>query len=346
MEEKSSTHKCEVIKVKLEQHPNADTLSIVQVFGYTVCVRTSDWQDGMLGAYVVPDSLVPLEKPEFKFLDPGKGKSHERIKAKRLRGVVSYGLLIKAPEGSQEGDDVSDALGILRYEAPIHVDRTGYCSTKTDHVPGPDVPFSIPKYDVDAFQRYAKSMFVEGELVYVSEKVDGANSRFMFDGTRMHIGSRNLWCKEEGNSLWHKALQRRPEIETFCRNNPNCVLYGEVFGYVQDLRYGMNQGEVDFVAFDVLKDGKWMDVPNMIEVLSANGVPIAPSFGCLNYNFEELMALAEGPSCYPGAQHYREGIVVKTVKERWSHAGRAQLKIVSVGYLENSGKEKPWKPQK
>ena len=40
-------------------HPNADILSIVKVFGYTCVVRTQDWKDRSVGAYIPPDSAVP-----------------------------------------------------------------------------------------------------------------------------------------------------------------------------------------------------------------------------------------------------------------------------------------------
>lgn len=338
----TSTHKCEVVPVTLMPHPNADSLSIVQVFGYQVCVKTETWQGITLGAYIVPDSLVDAKRPEFAFLEDGKGKPI-RIKARRLRGVISYGLLIPAPDGSKEGDDVAEQLGIERYEATIHIDRTGYCTAKTEHEPGPDVPFRIPVYDVEAFQRYAKSVFQDGEQVYVSEKIDGANTRFMFDGNKMFIGTRKLWCKTEGNSLWHKALAKHPEIEEFCRKYPNTVVYGETFGWVQDLRYGMAQGLVDFIAFDILSDGKWMDAINFVQTCKTHGLPTAPSLGFQAYDFDALMKQAEGKSLYPSANHYREGIVIRPVIERWDHkCGRVQLKLVSAAYLENGGAEKPW----
>ena len=38
-----STHRVEVVPVLLTPHPNADSLSVVQVFGYSVCVKTADW---------------------------------------------------------------------------------------------------------------------------------------------------------------------------------------------------------------------------------------------------------------------------------------------------------------
>lgn len=36
-----SIFKVEIVSIKLEPHPNADTLSVVKVFDYRVCVRTA-----------------------------------------------------------------------------------------------------------------------------------------------------------------------------------------------------------------------------------------------------------------------------------------------------------------
>lgn len=54
-----SIFKVEVVPITLEPHPNAETLSVVKVFDYAVCVRTADWKDKLLGAYIPPDSVVP-----------------------------------------------------------------------------------------------------------------------------------------------------------------------------------------------------------------------------------------------------------------------------------------------
>jgi hypothetical protein len=182
--------------------------------------------------------------------------------------------------------------------------------------------------------------------------VHNSNSRYLWDGQRMHIGSRNRWLEEEGDSAWHKVLTRRPEIRDLCMANPNCVLWGEVFGWVQDLHYGMDKGVVDFTAFDImLSNGKFADVNDMLFCCKQYCVPTAPTLGIFSYDFDYLMKLAEGPTWYGNkpvdlAPHYREGVVVRPLNERWdNHIGRAQLKIVSMTYLENAGKEKKWEPK-
>jgi len=54
-----------------------------------------------------------------------------------------------------------------------------------------------------------------------------------------------------------------------------------------------------------------------------------------SYDPVKLKELSNGPSTMPGADHIREGVVIKPVKERYDiKLGRVQLKIVSDDYLE------------
>lgn len=310
----TSTHKVEVVPVVLEKHPNADTLSIVNVWGYSCCVRSEDWAGVERAAYIPPDSIVDSNRPEFAFL-----AGHERIKVKKLRGVVSMGLLVPAPEGSAIGDDVANQLGVTHYEPPIHC--VGGEATK------PPSGYR-PNYDVETAYRYPH-IFVNGEPVWVTEKIHGANARFCFDGEKMHCGSRVEWKVERDDVLWWRALRVCPWLESFCRANPDITVYGEVFGQVQDLKYGRS---VDVAVFDLLRGTTWLD-PLPARELGAS-LQWVPLIGTVAWTWPEVAAFAEGPSRVTGADHLREGIVVKPMHERTHpEVGRVQVKIVSSAYL-------------
>ena len=390
VEEKvNSTHRVEVVPVFLEPHPNADSLSVVRVYGYSCCVRSQDWVGVTRAAYVPPDSTVDTRRPEFAFLaKDAKLDGRARIKAKKLRGVVSFGLLIPAPEGANLGDDVAGALGVEHYEPPVLGDpgKSGLFLGGEVSSP-PPLPFVLSKYDVEAFRRYSQEVFTPGEPVVVTEKLHGANGRFVYVDGQMYCGSRTEWKKEYPSydhvtvdmlvekgktpdeattivdnlkakkgrkNLWWQALDTVPSIRAFCEANPGVVLYGEVYGSVQDFKYGHKSGEVSFAAFDVLKDGAWVDyfearhriakdVP-WVPHLSFSDQPEGEHWGSSNpqawyvpFDFDTICALAEGPSLVPGAGHVREGVVVKPVRERWHPSiGRAHLKVVGAGYLEKS----------
>jgi len=346
---KKSTSKVEIVPVKLEPHPNADKLSVVKVFGYSVVVRSEDWAEGDLGAYVPPDMLVP-NIPTFEWLFDGKRSQYNvhpedgtAIKAKdgaysritfaRLRKVLSHGLLVPAPEGMKVGDDAAEYFGVRRYEPTPTISTYGMTEA-----PPPGI--FAPKYDVDALMRYADK-FVPGEPVSVSEKIHGANGRWVYapdkDGNlRMWAASHNQWKKKTEKDLWWQALENEPEVETFCKANPGVVVYGEVYGPVQKLRYGKTKPHI--AVFDILKDGEWVNVKEARET-----TPRLPWVPLLvektPFDLAELTELADGNSLIPDAGHIREGIVIKPLVERYDdEIGRVQLKLVSDNYLKKDSK--------
>ena len=329
-----STHKVEVVPVALSKHENADTLSVVSIFngGYNVCVRSSDWVGKTLGAWIPPDSVVDVTRPDFSFLAKGTKTKH-RVRAVKLRGVQSFGLLMPAPEGSQIGDDVAEYYGVEHYEPELH----GAC-TGGEAEQAPAELSQLPKYDVDAMRRYS-TIFRPGELVMVTEKIHGANSRFCFMDGRMWCGSRSQWKRQEEGSIWWKALNREPSIQCFCERWPGYVLYGEVYGAVQSLTYGCGRGEIRFAAFDILRsDGTFVNAREFRTTCENYEVPLVPLIrGSMAFDFEDVCKLAEGGSLVPGAKHIREGCVVRPMVERFHQAiGRVQLKVVSATYLEKN----------
>ena len=340
-----SEHRVDVVAVKLEPHGNADSLSIVRVAGFTCVVRTCDWHDGQLAAYIEPDMMVPANRPEFTFLVSGgriinnNGMSGYRVRVKRLRGVMSMGLLIPAPLGAKEGDNVIDELGVARYEPQMT------CSTGGERVNAPRVsrdaisgPIVLDrKYDVESAYRY-KHLLCQGEEIVATEKVHGANARFVYVDDTMYCGSRSEWKREDQSIAWWKALAGTPELREFCEANPGITVYGEIYGQVQDLKYGASQGQIWFAAFDLLRNGEWIDHDEARE-LGAQ-LPWVPVVYRGPWIESDVFALADGDSIVAfrnNVKQLREGIVVKPVKERRNdHIGRTQVKIVSNQYLEHA----------
>ena len=317
-----STHRVEIVPVKLEPHPNADRLEIARVWNYTCCVQRRQFQDGEFAAYIPPDSVVDTTRPEFAFLKKD-GRDSERIRVKKLRGIVSMGLLMPRPDGAIIGDDVAEFYGVKHWE-PLDTTTGG------ENVPAP--PGYYPNYDVDTMYRYAH-LFEEGEPVIITEKVHGASARYCCVDGQMFCGSKNLWKKEDDRSIWWRALRRNPQVEEFCRANPDITVYGEVFGWVQSLRYGRNAGEVDIAVFDLLRGSEWIGALVAREV--APYLPWVPVVFAGPFVKEHAFEIAEGRSLVPGANHFREGVVVKPLAERTDpEIGRVQLKIVSSEYLE------------
>lgn len=317
-----STHRVEVVRLgPITKHPNADSLGLTNVWGYNLVVRLADWSEGTLGAYIPPDSIVP-DTEAFAFL-----KGHLRIRVRRFRGILSQGLLVPAPDGAVEGDDVAEQLGVTHYEPPLPLSSGGETA--------PPPKGYHPVYDVDALRRFGH-VFEPGELVFVTEKLHGASGRYVWADGHMHVGSKSEWKQESASNLWWRALDATPTLRAFCEVHPEFTVYGEVYGQVQDLKYGAAKGEVRFAAFDLLRGNGWLGPEEMRALLLAAAVPCVPLLiGPVPFDFDMLVGLAEGPSAIPGADHVREGIVVRPQSERTHpEVGRVHLKLVSNGYLE------------
>ena len=113
------------------------------------------------------------------------------------------------------------------------------------------------------------------------------------------------------------------------------VLYGEVYGWVADLRYGHRPGHVSFVAFDIFDPatGRFHDYDEFTRAVEALGIPLAPVLYRGPWDPLRIAEWTEGPSrLFPG--HIREGAVVRPVRERFDErVGRVILKQHGEGYL-------------
>lgn len=342
-----STHAVNVIRInEIQVHPNADALELVPVWGYVCAIRKGSFKVGDLAAYIEPDYEVPLGLPEFAFLQkPGKHRATHRIAVSRLRGVYSQGLLISAPEGSQEGDNVMEHFGITRWEPPEEMLVKGAFAEK-----GPEV-FS-PKYDLENWRKY-QNVLIPNEPIFLTPKIHGTNARFLWAEDRMWCGSRTQWKMRPGlatpakvNSeaepmitpanAWWTALEQNPWIETWCKANPGVILYGEVFGpgIQQGFHYGLKSGQVGFAVFDVLEKGQW--VPNArFSEPRFEGLRFVPTLYHGPNDSKVIRDLAEEKESFNGAGHIREGVVIKLLNERYDVAvGRVALKHVSNNYYE------------
>lgn len=330
----NSTHEVEVVPVKLLPHPNADSLSVVKVWHYTVVVKTEDWIGKTVGAYIPPDSIVP-DTPEFAFLD------NKRIKARRFRGVMSQGLLWSVDGMDvQIGDNIADLLGVTHYEPPLPKIQT---SGKV--VSGPQL-VGVPDYDLESWFKYGDA-FIEGESVYLLEKIHGTNARYQYNEKldQFFCGSHHQWKSSEDKNVWWDIAKTNPWIEEWCRKYPNYTLYGEIFGSVQKLTYGCKQGEVKFLAFDCLTPGGvWADAKYLYHLrtydIDFSTWKMVPIIKCGPYFIKEIESYIEGTdptkgkTLIEGANHIREGICIRTDVERWEPScGRMYLKAVSPEYL-------------
>lgn len=321
-----SSFSCPVVKLEgIQKHPNADSLSVVKLFGdVPVILRTVDFKEGDLAVYVPIDAVVPTDNPRFSFL----GK-HNRIKAARLRGVFSMGLLVAPDPDMVVGQDVAERLGIVKYEEV----ETPTMGGENERDPG-----FIPHYtDIENIRKY-KDVIPDGTIVQISEKLHGANARFGFKDGRLYCGSHHNWKKRDENNLWWKVAIKY-DLENKLSKFPNYGFFGEVFGSVQDLKYGHKNGEYSLKFFDVFDsvNGRYLDAGEAFTTIQAAGLEHVPILYSGPYSYEKVVELSNGnTTLLPDINHshMREGVVVKPIRETWDDkVGRVCLKMISENYL-------------
>jgi RNA ligase (TIGR02306 family) len=365
-----SNHHAYVVPVVLEPHPDPETtrLSVVSVGAYTCVVATDLWQGVDKAIFIQPDTVVP-DTPEFYFLKVNKSAraqlekiadtltldecmnrlryieesealdtSKLHITAVRLRGVQSFGMLWPVPEGSnlQVGDDAWDLMGFQRYEPPLPLEAGGMFDS------APDIPW-IHEYDVENYYNWP-NVLQEGEEVVATEKIDGANTRYVFardrvtNEYRMFVGGKSAWFLDTPKNMYWRALRANSWLVDFCKAHPDWTVYGETFGNVQKLKYRVGPNQPNRIRlFDVLAINTFLDY-DVFESLFTEEQR-APIIYRGAWDVEKFKELSLGTSTM--ADHLREGIVVAPIKERNDRAlGRVKLKIVSFDLLSKSKRRK------
>lgn len=189
-------------------HPNADRLSIVRVRGYeSISAKNEDGSHRFAAGepiiYVPEGAVVPEDHLKLRgFWDDGKdrgmlaGKRGDRVKAIRLRGVLSQGLVWKLGEEEFDGLDgpnrlgeslgfwcdngersvlvspgqcVADFFGISKYEPPVPTHLAGDCCGVLE---------AKFEFDIENYQKYPD--FLVNDEVEATEKLHGTYCRISF----------------------------------------------------------------------------------------------------------------------------------------------------------------------
>jgi len=327
--------------------PNADNLQVAKVLGWHAVIEKGKHKAGELIVFFEIDSFIPVRE-EFEFLrarcykkmDHGDGF---RLKTIRLRKQVSQGLVmpisILNDYGEfplEEGYDVTEDLGVIKYERPIPATMKG---TVKGSFPG-----FMPKSDETRIQvlqgaltRYA------GTKCYYTEKVDGTSFTAYIKDDEFGVCSRNLELKDtEENLYW--SMARELKIEEKLRSlGKNIMIQGEIVGTgVQKNPLKIPGRKVLFFnAFDI-DAYKYLDFEEFTKLilgLELCIVPIIKSDFKLIDDIDALVELSKGTSIInPDVK--REGIVIRPLVEsvdlelaRGFANGRVSFKAINPDYL-------------
>lgn len=358
-----SDWKCEVVRIeKIEKHPNANSLSIATVLGdYPVVIKTGEYNVNDLVGYISIDTIVP-DSEYFHFLTPRLYERYEEdgeikqrqvgmkymvgsvpenkriVKSKKFFGVYSQGLIIPAPSEMKEGDSLVELLSLKKLLEAEEENTPGLFKVKGGNAIAAPKDFSVPYYDLESLRKYLTCLH-QDEEVCVTEKLHGFNCSFTYDGEKLWCKSRNFFKREDADCEWWQIAEKyslKEKLSLYPKLSFFGEGYGKVKGYLYDNQVVNGKLLANLRLFDIYDTVKqrFLDYKDFVKICDELNLPRVPELYVGKIpSKEKLYLYAEGLTTL-GGKHIREGIVVKTVKERFEPKlnSRMAVKLIGEGY--------------
>lgn len=347
-------------KIELFVHPNADALELGKVGSYQVVVQKGLYNSGDEVVFAPEKSILTGQiKQEFeKYL---VGPNKDRVKAVRLRGELSCGIIIPKNlipdfDTLSLGEDISEKLGIIKYEPPIPTELAG-------KVRSFNMPY-IGFHDCEQANVYVNDL-INGERVILTEKVHG--SQFILahnlETGETIVSSKGmlksgLVIEESDSNTYWIATKNDDIVGRITRNFAEGIIqvFAEVIPVQKGYSYGQSKPTVRI--FDVRVNGVSIPHDKVPTELNQIWVPIVYDgninliekevvlFEDVDKNIrktridyilpKEITELCKGMELVSGREHHiREGVVLRPYIDRDAKDGtKLRLKIINPAYKE------------
>lgn len=338
----------------------ADAIELAHVNGWSSVVKKGEYEVNDTVIFCEIDSWIPHELAPF--LSKGKkpreylGVKGERLRSVKLRGQLSQGLILPLQTISlheflqvSNGEDVSEMLGIVKYEPPIPAQMAG-------QVKG-NFPAGVSKTDEERIQNVKGLVELLDTEFIETEKLHGTSVSFVLTSENgLEVCSRNLSLKEDENNFYWKLAYKTNAYnlllqvqEYFTKDGispPVVAIQGEGVG--QGVQKGWDYGiqDPEFFMFTIQVNGVRIseeDFCRFSEIFSQVGIKSVPhkSTGTLRNivgNCEttqeirqKLLEYVDGNSVLDG-KTIREGSVFRCLTD-----SRFSFKVVSNKFLLKGG---------
>lgn len=360
-------------RIEIFTHGNADTLVIGKVGAYQVVVQKGLYNDGDEVVFAPEKSILTGNiKSEFEKYLVGPDKN--RVKGLRLRGEISSGIIIPkflVPnfEELEVGVDISESLGISKYEPPIPEQLAG-------KVKAFNMPF-IGSHDCEHIGVYANQL-IDGERVVVTEKLHGSQFILAHDylANETLVSSKGLlkngltiedsdvntyWIAAKNDNVVEKIRSNMAEMfNTMALGGKDMGGVVQVFGEVIPIQdgYSYGQSKPTVRIFDIRIQGVSIPYDRVPVDFKNLWVPVVFD-GVLNLDKKEVVIysdpergihktkfdyslpksitdMCKGNELVSGKSlHIREGVVLRPYIDRNAADGiKLRLKIINPAYKE------------
>lgn len=308
--------------IKLTSIDGADLIETATVLGWEIVVKKNEYKVNDLCCYIQIDTVVP-ELPEYEFLRRKKF----RVKTIKLRKQISQGLIVPLPSGKwKEGDDVTDFMGIKKYEKPdnnperykkpkmpkqwykrwVYLFKYNFIFKwfpklkKLSRSPFPKNLVSIT--DEERIQNIPQVLNqYAGKLFVVSYKLDGSSITIIHSKilgkSKFRICSRRFELHDKKND-WYKVFvdtDFQSEISKLIKyfKTNNIIVQGEAIGKFNGNLHNLQKEQIRL--FNIYVDGKRLNQQEFIKTCLVNNIPHCPMYEeiVLNHTLPEILQLSE-----------------------------------------------------
>lgn len=316
--------------------PGATAIEAIRVDGWWVVDSINKYKVGDFVVYLEPDSWVPHHLAPF--LSKGEPREYQGVKGERLRtiklrGQLSQGLILPTScvtqdnvDGKEypfiESSDVTELLGILKWEKPVPVQLQGQMKG--------NFPTFIRKTDQERIQN--KLEVLESPYLWqVTTKLDGSSMTVYWKDNQMGVCSRNVDLKldQVGNTFVDTAK----DVFGF-RIFEGLAIQGELMGPgIQGNRENLTEHQ--FFVFDIwdINAQCYLSPQETFEFCQEhklNHVPVInKAIGLTDLTLEKLLEAADNTHSLNNP--IAEGLVFKQLD------GKDSFKVISNKFLLKEG---------
>ena len=319
----------------------ADRIECVHVLGWQCVANKGQFSVGDHCVYMEVDSFLPVCE-RFEFLRSSSYKNNEilgegfRLKTQKFRGQISQGLvqpLSILPKGNYElGDDVTDLLGIKKWEVEERVTNSGTVIA--------DFPSGIPKTDELRVQSYPELIdeFKQVKGYYISTKMDGTSVTMYWKDGHFGVCGRNFeYADDDKCAMWVYAHAHGIPEKIAESGLDNIAIQGEFCGAgIQKNRLKLVRPEWYVFTMLDMETRRRLPLDRMKEICQQLGlttVPIEEEKDKFEYDsVDVLIERAKGK--YTSGMN-KEGIVIRPISPVYSETiqGPLSMKVLNNDYL-------------
>jgi RNA ligase (TIGR02306 family) len=341
----------------------ADNIELAIVNGWHAITKKGQHNVDEQVIVATTDAVIPLTISDDLGVT-GYLRKGQRVRTVKLRGVYSECLIMPMDllvfiENINDGDDMMETLGVVKYEPPVKMVEMSVGGRKFKYHQNPNfhVYYKFPN------MKNVPDLFAEEDKVSITRKLHGTNARYgivkkkklsLWDRVRKFFG--NEWVEfeyvygshnvEKGSTsqgfystdVW-RTVAEQYDIQNKLWNyvkkyftperlGTGMVIYGEIYGHGIQKNYDYGLSDIRFAGFDIEIDGVYQEFFSERGIFVEMDLPKVEMLYIGNWNRGTQDSFVFG-NFIEGTKVPHEGIVVKCLSgERHKVA-----KVINPDYL-------------